>query len=281
MKFIFAFILAAISQYSFGQEHSSLFQPEVMKKNRVLKVLEYHPEDSLAFFKKYPEGYYSKYNKEGRMIESNHYSSYEHEGIWYPNMFINYYVYDSLGEQIAFISKFEDGDQPFRYINVTLPRKTGDSVDIVSLKDQYKPGFRMLTESTNEKEPFFRDTIDLGKRHKRLISVEDSTIYMDLYFNKQGLKDSMIFYGNGYTHTGRKSTPYTSRNTMHYSYFKDGTLKSVVKRTYNTTNGITKLYSGEKYFFLENGLLDQMGNYFGDTENKLVYSKFIYTFRKE
>jgi len=285
MKFFPILIIVFLSQLSFSQEHSSLFQPETMKKNRVLKVLEYHPEDSVEFFKKFPEGYYSKYDRSGRMVESNSYSSYESkEGIWVPNIFRNYYIYDSLGKNIAFISKYDDGDQPFRSINITSAHKSGDSMDLATLTREYKPDFRFTTEPIKEKTAFFGDTIEIGKRHKRLIAIEDSAMYMDLYFNKQGWKDSMVFYGKGYTHTGRKNIPHTNRSVTHYSYFKDGTLKSAVKRNSQTTNGLTKLDYEEVYSLLENGLLDTLKRttyYDLDKGPITTFSKFMYTFRKE
>ncbi|MGV3612211.1 MAG: hypothetical protein ACO1N0_14725 [Fluviicola sp.] len=285
MKFFSTFIFFSIlSQLSFGQEHSSLFQPEVMKKNRVLKVLEYHPEDSLTFFKKYPKGFYSKYDKEGRTIESNHYSHiYQKEGDWLTESFINYYIYDSSGKQIAFISKFEEGDQPFRYINLTLPGKTLDSVDIVSLKDQYNPTFRFTSESTHKKESFFRDTIEIGKRHKRLISIEDSSMYMDLYFNKKGAIDSSIFYTTHYSYSHGHTFINSGKSVTCYFYFKDGGIEKITEREYGSEDGILQMETGVTYFFLENGLLERMAHeiYSGAQKPDVYITKFSYTFRKE
>lgn len=285
MKFFSTFLFFSIlSLLSFGQEHSSLFQPEVMKKNRVLKVLEYHPEDSLEFFKKYPKGFYSKYDKEGRIIESNHYSYiHQKEGDWLTELFINYYIYDSSGKQIAFISKFEEGDQPFRYIDLTLPGKTHDSVDIVSLKDQYTPSFRFTSESTHKKESFFGDTIELGKRHKRLISVEDSLKYLDLYFNKKGVVDSTIFHTTHHTYSHGHTFINSGKQITSYSYFKNGAIEKITERGYAHENGIPEIESGVSYFFLENGLLERMTHeiYSSDQKPDIYMTKFIYTFRKE
>ncbi len=280
MKFFPALMIIFLSQFCFSQEHSHLFQPEVMKKNKVVKVLEYHPEDSLTFFKKYPEGFYSKYDKEGRIIESNNYSSYEtKEGMWIPNMFRNYYIYDTLGKRIAFISKYEDSayDQPFRYIDITSPRINGDSMDMVTLTREYKPEFRFTTEPVNQKKAFFGDTIVIGKRHKRLIAIQDSSIYTDFYFNKQKLIDSVVFHGSGYGQNGM----YSTQSIYLYTYFKNGEIEKIFQKKYHRVNGSMKLYSVENYFFLENGLPDMITLYFSDAENKGTTSKFRYTFRKE
>ena len=285
MKFISTFLFCCIFlQFGFSQEHSYLFQTETIKKNRIRKVLEYHPDDSLHFFEQFPEGYYSKYDRSGRMIESCHYSPYEHNGIYFSNLFVNYYIYDSLGKQIGFISKYdnENSEQPFRSITLTSSNKIGDSVTMVSLTREYKPSFDFTRELVKEKEPYFGDTIAIGKRHKRFISNEDSLISKDLYFNKQGLKDSMIFCGNGYTYNDGKKIPHTTRNVTHYSYFKDGTLKSAVKKNFQTTNGVTKLDSEEVYRFLENGLLDTLKNTsYWNNEPTINFSKFRYTFWEE
>lgn len=283
MKLISTILLSILSSISFSQEHSTLFQAETMKKNRVLKVLEYNPDDSIHFFQQFPEGYYSRYDKSGRMIESNHYASYEEHGVWHPEMFTNYYMHDSSGRQIGFISIYEDSDQPFRYIDITSPRKTSDSVDVVHLTDQYKPGFRFITEPANGKKAFYGDTLVLGKRHKRLVSIEDSSIYMDFYYTKLGLMDSTVFHGKGYQHIGRENIPYTTRNVTHYLYFQKNVAERIIKENYRFINGVKESDYKEEYFVFENGLIDQIirSRFYPNQKPNIHVSKFTYTFRKK
>lgn len=197
MKITIYLIISIITlNYSFGQEHQYLNTSEVIKRNNVYKMLEYNPEDSLKYFETYPSGYYSKYDKLGRITESNHYSSYEKDSVWYPNMFINYYLYDSLNNRIGFAQIHEEMESPFRFFEIKSFDNGKDSVMTARLLDSWQMNseFVFSTESIKKKEQFFGDTISISKRHKRLISVKDSLIFMDIYLNHKGKTDSTILH---------------------------------------------------------------------------------------
>lgn len=69
-------ILIFLYSASYGQiKEISVFDREIIKKNKVYKCLEYDLPDSLTFFKNYKNGLYTIFDTQGRRIEENTYSS--------------------------------------------------------------------------------------------------------------------------------------------------------------------------------------------------------------
>lgn len=274
MDKIFTFIFTFICSWSLSQEHSSLFQSKTISQNKVFKVLEYDPEDSIRFFDKFPDGYYSKYDKMGRMTESNHYSSYEDAGVWHPNMFTNYYMYDSLDNQIAFVQIHHEMENPFRFLQVSSYNGS-DTVRIARLKESWQLNSAFLFEEKIkiEKSKFWEDTLKISKRHYFLKSIADSTITMDIYFDKKGKIDSTIFKAPATGWIGK----HVSEKITKYDYYQNGKVKSIIQNSYQIKN-TRNLYSITEYYFLENELLDRLRTYFA-TNNTWSESKFKYFFR--
>lgn len=261
-RIIFTFLIFT-SKLCFSQEHRTLFQSEAIKQNKVFKVLEYNPEDSLSFFEQYPEGYYSKFDKLGRITESNNYSPYESEGVWKPSMFKNYYLYDSLDNQIAFIQIHDEMECPFRFLEVSSFNES-DTINLAWLKVSYQINSEFIFETKQKpkKLNFWGDTLKITKRHFCLTALNDSSMTMDIYYDKNGLKDSTIFKSIG---SGLNGTFKTETITS-YDYYKNGNLRTVVVKRFNLKNG-SELYSIQEYYFLENELLDKIRTYY--TINKM------------
>ena len=276
MNRILIIILIFTSNCSLSQEHRSLFQPKIIKQNKVIKILEYFPEDSIRFFEKYPDGYFSKYDKLGRMIESNHYSSYENAGVWHPNMFTNYYLYDSLDNQIAFIQIHHEMENPFEYLEI---KKYGecDTIKIASLKESQQLNSEFIFEEKikTDKSQFWEDTLKKSKRHYFLKSITDSTITMDLYFDKKGKLDSTIFIAPATGWIGK----HVSEKITKYDYYQNGKVKSIIQNSYQIKNS-RKLYSINEYYFFENELLNLLKSYYS-SNNKWTVRKYKYFFRNE
>lgn len=263
--------------WSFGQEHSSLFQSETIKKNKVYKILEYSPLDSVRFFEQYPEGNYSKFDQLGRMTQSNYYSPFEIEGVWHPNMYKNYYLYDSLDHQIGFVQIHDEMESPFRFLEVRSYNLTTDTIKIAQLAESYQRNSQFIfkTEQQISKPPYFGDTLQISKMHNHLKSLTDSSVTMDIYLNKSGFKDSTIFKSIG---TGQNGN-YKSETISIYTYYKNGNVKTIIQKRYHIKNS-RELYSIEEYHFLENDLLDVIKSYYNiNKEWKL--KKFKYFFRKD
>lgn len=276
MKRIIIFILVFICNWSLGQEHRSLFQSKTIKHNKVYKIVEYNPEDSILFFEKYPDGYYSKYDKRGRMTESNGYSSYESAGVWHPNMFKNYYLYDSLDNQIAFVQIHDEMESPFRFLEVSSFSES-DTIKIARLKESYQMNSEFIFEEkikTNKSKPW-GDTLKISKRHYFLKSITDSSITMDIYFDKKGMKDSTIFRAPAAGWIGK----HISENITKYNYYQNGKVKSIIQNSYQIKNSL-ELYSVYEYYFLENELLDMLKSYYS-TNNEWTVRKYKYFFRND
>mgnify|MGYP001310940773 CR=1 FL=1 len=274
MNSIITIILIFICSWSLSQEHRSLFQSKTIKQNKVYKILEYNPEDSIRFFEKYPDGYYSKYDKLGRMTESNHYSSYESAGVWHPNMFTNYYLYDSLDNQIAFVQIHDEMETPFRFLEVSSYSES-DTIKIARLKESYQLNSAFLFEEKikTEKSKFWEDTLKISKRHYFLKSITDSSITMDIYFDKKGKIDSTISRSPATGWIGK----HISENITKYDYYQNGKVKSIIRNSYQIKN-TRELYSITEYYFLENELLDRLRTYFA-TNKTWSESKFKYFYR--
>ena len=275
MKRIIIFILVFICNWSLGQEHRSLFQSKTIKHNKVYKIVEYNPEDSILFFEKYPDGYYSKYDKRGRMTESNSYSSYESAGVWHPNMFTNYYLYDSLDNQIAFVQIHDEMESAFRFLEVSS-FSDSDTIKIARLKesDQLNSEFLFEEKIKTNKSQFWGDTLKITKRHFILKGLNDSTVTMDIYFDKNGLKDSTVFRTPATGWIGK----HVSEKITKYDYYKNGKIKSIIENKYQIKNS-RELYSITEYYFLENELLDRLRTYYLANNKDWTVSKFKYFFR--
>lgn len=274
MNRIIILISIFICNWSLSQEHRSLFQSKTIKQNKVYKILEYNPEDSIRFFEKYPDGYYSKYDKIGRMTESNHYSPYESTGGWHPNMFTNYYLYDSLDNQIAFVQIHHEMESPFRFLEISSFSES-DTIKIARLKESYQLNSEFLFQEKikTDKSQFWGDTLKISKRHFFLKGINDSTITMDIYFDKNGLKDSTVFRSTATGWIGK----HQSEKITKYTYFKNGNVKTIIQNSYQIKNS-RELYSITEYYFLENELLDRLRSYF-TTNNTWSESKFKYFIR--
>lgn len=276
MKRIIIIILVFICNWSLSQEHRSLFKSQTIEQNKVYKILEYNPEDSIHFFEKYPDGYYSKYDRLGRMTESNGYSSYQSDGVWHPNMFTNYYLYDSLDNQISFVQIHHEMETPFRYLEVSLFSEP-DTIKIVRLKESYQINSEFIFEERikTDKSKFWADTLKISKRHFLLKSLTDSTITMDIYFDKKGFRDSTIFRAPATGWIGK----HVSEKITKYTYYQNGTVKSIIENSYQIKNS-RELYSITEYYFLENDLLDILKSYYS-INNEWTVRKYKYFFRND
>lgn len=259
-----------------AQEHSFLFQAKSIKENNVFKVLEYDPEDSVGFFEKYPEGYYSKYDRNGRMNESNYYS-YEYNDGWHVTYMIkNFYLYDSVDNQVAVVQIADELESPIQYMSVAS-FGTSDTIQFAYLKRGNKliPEVIFDIKLKERKSSYWRDTVKVSKRHYFLQSLKDSTITMDIYYNKDRLKDSVIFRSPGSGSMGI----YRSEKIITYSYYPNGIIKTIKEESYQITK--TRVLSAIKeYYFLENELLDRLRSYYPKESPQWTERKFKYFLRK-
>ncbi|MCC7452611.1 MAG: hypothetical protein IT222_00480 [Crocinitomix sp.] len=266
-----------ISYRNFGQEHSTLFQSETILKNNVFKVLEYNPTDSIRFFEDYPSGYYSKFDKLGRIIESNHYSPFEINGIWQANMFKNYYLYDSLNNQIGIVQINDQMEQPIRLLEVKSFDKLTDSIKIARLSESFQTNSNFVFENIQKIEqiPFWGDTLKISKTHELVKSIKDSTISMHIFYNENGLKDSTIFRS---TITGLNGK-FNAETVTKYTYYKNENIHTIVQINYQLNN-TRKIYAIYEYVYLENELLDLVMSFYSHN-NVTRISKFKYFFRQK
>lgn len=273
---LIAILFMFICNCTLSQEHRSLFQLKTIKQNKVYKILEYNPEDSIHFFEKYPDAFYSKYDKLGRMTESNGYSSYENAGVWHPNMFTNYFLYDSLDNQIAFVQIYDEMENPFRFLEISSFSES-DTIKIAKLKESHQLNSEFLFEEKikTEKSKFWGDTLKISKRRYFLKSIIDSTITMDIYFDKKGIIDSTIFKTLATGWIGE----HVSEKITKYDYYQNGKVKSIIQNSFQIKNS-RELYSITEYYFLENDLLDMLKTYYS-INNEWTVRKYKYFFRND
>ncbi|MGV6861355.1 MAG: hypothetical protein ACWA41_06260 [Putridiphycobacter sp.] len=272
--YIIVFFISNIIGYS--QEHSSLFEKKCILENKVYKVVEYDPTDSLMYFNKYPNGYYSIYDKYGRMVESNHYSPYEIDSLWIPGEFKNYYLYDSLDNKIGFIQIHENMDAPFRFIELKSFDKENNKVKIASLETSWKvnSNFHFKEIELKEEKQYITDTVVLNPFHKQVYFNRDTINYLDLFINKDKLIDSTIYHGTCSGWIGK----HDCETKIIYEYYTNGVIKKKTELHFQLLQN-RKLYSQHEYFYLKTGLLDKITSYYTVNERKGI-SKFKYYYRK-
>ncbi len=276
MRIIFTTILLTLNFIGFCQEHSSLFERDIIKENKVYKILEYNPVDSLNYFKKYPNGIYSNYDIYGRIVESNHYSPFEIDNKWISGEFRNHYLYDSLDNKIGFIQIHDNMASPFKFIELKSIDKENNKVKTVSLESSWKLNSNFIFDEKNLKEEkqIRTDTIVLNDFHKQIYFEGDSINYLDLYINENKLVDSTIYHSSCFGWIGK----HDCETKVMYEYFANGAIKRKTEQHFEILED-KKLYSQYDYVYSQNGLLDCMTSYYKGNERKEM-SKFKYYYRE-
>jgi hypothetical protein len=275
MRVFVTLILISIELTVFSQEHSILFEQNIILKNKIYKVLEYDPIDSLEYFNKYPNGFYSIYDKFGRVTRSNHYSPFETDNIWISGEFKNYYLYDSLDNKVGFIQIHEDFDSPFRFIDLKSFDYENNKVKRASLESSWEVTSNIVfveNEIKKEKQTHI-DTVVLNNFHKQIFYNGDSVNYLDLYLNNDQLIDSTVYHGTCYGSIGK----HDCETKVIYDYYSNGVVKKKIEQHFQLLKE-WKLYSEYEYFYYQNGLLDQITKYYSGNERKII-SKFKYYYR--
>lgn len=272
MKLLILLVFLTVVGISHCQEHKYLFDKEIIERNKVSKVLEYSLNDSVGFFNDYPNGFYSKFDKYGRLIESNHYSGPADSNL--PSLeFRNYYLYDSLNNQVGFIQLHDGWENPFRFIELKSFNPDDSLVQKASLSSGFvvNSSIEFVEESLNDKDYSENDTLDISKYHKRIYFKEDSSFYMDFHYNEANQIDSTVVMTMSYRN-GELKYP-TSIITI-IEYFDNGYVKTKTKRHFNLEEE-KKLTSESKFIYFESGLLDKIITSNPSTDKRNV-SKFIY-----
>jgi hypothetical protein len=249
-----------------------LFDKSLIAKNKVWKILEYDPTDSVEYFKKYPSGYYSKYDKYGRIIFENAYAPYGSGKEWTPNEFLNYYLYDSLDNQVGFIQINNNYYYPISSISLQSYDTAANKVRTVSLKEgnQINSKLEFKEKDIPEKKIFFYDTVQINKILKRIYLTSDSSSRFDLFYNKNKLIDSTIYYAKCHG----QSVEFDCHTVISYEYYKNSGQKRIEKEIqYNRK----KLYSITVTYYYENGLIDKMQSHY-TVNNSTCERKFKYYF---
>ncbi|UKN02748.1 hypothetical protein K6119_04365 [Paracrocinitomix mangrovi] len=276
MKHLFILILLLSFNTLFSQEHSYLFEKSVIKENRVYKIVEYDPEDSVKFFEQYLNGYYSLYDTFGRMVESNFYVPNYLDTAWIPFETKNYFMYDSLDNKIGFIQMDQFPSPSFRKIELKSYGYNSDSVKKVALESPWEThsNFIFTEYSLNEEQKHMAtDTFKINDYHKSVSYFNDSTRFADIFYNQYGLIDSIIRHDICIGAPGRHICQTRIVNT----YDSKGNLVKRVVQLYQLIRE-KKLYSEIEYYYLQSGLLDYITTYFTSTQEKQT-SKFKYYYR--
>lgn len=273
MRIVIITILAIILTHKVSsQEHKHLQKSEVIARNKVYSIYQYDGLDSLGFIEKFPNAYYSKYNEEGSIIEDNNYLSFiDKNNNWIAEEYKNYYMYDTTGNQIAFIQMSLNSDEPFRIISVnSYNQNPGKHLNA------YLNGEDEFTFSENDitDKRYFGDTLQIGKFRKRTYSINDSTIYNDIFYNKKEKIDSIVFYSISIG----KSTQSESASSLIYHYDKNGSINKITRKHYSNRTFI-KPHMIETYSYNLKGLVESRKIEFPEN-NSIEIQKFRYSFRE-
>lgn len=275
MRSILALLIFNLNFTCFCQEHKSLFERDCILANNVYKVVEYDPIDSIGFFERCPNGYYSYFDIYGRIVEANHYSGFVSEGVWIPGEFVNYYLYDSLDNQIGFIQIHQDMLSPFRFIELKSFDLEENLVKTVSLESMWEVNSNFIfDEKEIKQEKSDHDTVVFNPYHKRIYYNGDTTTYQELYLNKNGQIDSTVFYNICSGSIGK----FECETRTVYEYFSNGGIKRISEQHYQILEDRKLLFQLE-YFYLQNGLIDQIKS-FHAINGRTDVRKFTYYYYK-
>ncbi len=259
--------------FGYGQEHQFVNSKEVLMKNKVTKIFQYDASDSLKFIQKYPNGYYSIVDDLGRVVEANNYTYFiTKEGETITREYKNYSFYDSLNNQIGFIQMFINLEDPFRIITLKSFDYNSNKIKTVNLEEnnEYESKFVFREEEIQRKKTFFGDTISINKFSKRTYSVSDSSIYLDLFYNKKDQIDSSIFHNSCIGKNGSNDCYIKTK----YLYGKDNVISIKTIENYSETAKSNPLLK-RKIIYHTNGLVKSVLTEFIDSGTK-EFTKYIY-----
>jgi len=262
-----------------AQEHQFLNKRETIVENGVYKMIQYDALDSLTFMDEFSNGYYSIYNEEGEKVKSNSYRSHiDKNGAAIHEEYINYYIYDSLGEQIGMIQMFPELDEPFNIISLKSISEDRKTVRIASLESDFD-GDEFIFKEYPYSRPIkgIGDTINIDGSHYRAYGVLDSALYLDLFYAENGSIDSTIFHSkcNG-TIRGMKCSTKTI-----FSYSSNGAILGKFI-TYRTSTSEVNPYLTKEVRYMENGLIDSIEtNYLNSSIDETTLFRFEYKFRED
>lgn len=263
------------SGLSFSQiSHHALNQKAAIIKNKVSEIREYPVQDSTAFFREHPNGYYARFNEGGKIIEKNNYSYGSSDEVAMKEE-RTYFFYDDDGEMIGRVELSSDTENPVNSVSLIGKDSARNSMNYMDLHN-FGNGFASLhlneqvldTTSVN-----WNDTVRLSRSHIRVpwFAWEDSVFWEDVYLDKKGRVDSSerieVVMSKPYLENHRIKT--------RYLYASDGSLKQKVRTSYDTRN---KSYRIEELYYDQTGLLYLYRERYLPL-NRVEESRFVYTFR--
>jgi hypothetical protein len=262
---------------SFGQtKEIAVVNREVIKKNKIYKCLEYDFQDSVSFFKKYKNGYYTIFDTQGRKVEENAYSSLNLEALSSEivSEFQVIYSYDKLGRRYMWHWYQESSNPKINRTRIEKYDSIGRNIGYCEHSpnygercETYNNGSNVLdsitVKSNSLTQKIFLTFYDLSRK---------DTIYKNFYFyNKEQLDSNvLIHFENG---------KLLEKLTTKYYYIEGALHKTELVRLYK--NQITET---NFTYYLKNGLLDRIETiryYFSpkrsETRVDKDYRKFVYS----
>lgn len=195
MKIVLGFLFLSLKFISFSQYWASdYFDKKSIKENHLFKSIEYDFEDSIQFFKKFPNGNYTIFNYKGEIIEKNFYTSRidENDSIISSWETKKIFIYNPKGEKTTIVMTPNVND----YHISTAYFEYTDTIENKLITHDLTTGDIKKKEKQNKKN--FSEKIETEKYSKEItfenIDKKDTVSIKTTYFSFK-LKDSIVeFY---------------------------------------------------------------------------------------
>ena len=278
-RFIPSLLLALVWTNTWAQEHQFLNKPETIAKNDVYKMIQYDALDSLSFMEEFSNGYYSIYDEVGLKIKSNEYRSHINKGgTTIHEEYINYYIYNSLNEQIGLIQMFPNSGEPFNIISLKSISLEENSVQTATLESSIEGDSIVFKEyDYSPIRKAFGDTVEISELHSRAYHILDSAMHLDIFYSENGSIDSTEHHTkcNGQLRSMKCTT-----KTV-FSYFSNGTILSKHLEYRSSTSKVNP-YLLKEIRYKENGLIDSVKtSYLNPFIDETTLFHFHYEFRED
>jgi hypothetical protein len=258
----------SISQYS----RLDYIPDSTIKKNKVFTCKEYDV-DSVNFFKKYPNGYYTYYDKKGNILKQNSYYSISPIDINSSDFeYVLHYIRDNNGKIRMKLWYDNNGSDNVSNIYHLVYDSIDKNIGYYHFNNNSKP------ESFEFNSYAYRDTL----------TQEDSIIkpnlkfYFKIYKNNDTISKTYQYYSqqrvDSTTHFySYNKNKFNSKTSIIYEYDINNKLTTISQSRYNLEKEKYSVNYSEKLFLSNNGL-PYKALYFA--AGKYIETRFKYTFYK-
>lgn len=264
-KILTLLLIVFFKNLSFTQErYFSYIIDSTIQSNKLYKCIIYDKNDSIIFFKKYPNGFYHKYNRNGKCVESNGYL--DNTIIKKDYEIINYSIYDNNNTFVSRVT-IDSMLNPPVHLTVEILDSTKSILNNYNI---YPNNF--ISQWTSNLNQIRTDTLIQNEKIFSIRYINDSDTSYFYKYSTGNKIDSTIFIGSIYRE-GKKNNTHDITKTF-WKYL-NSSISQIDDLHYNDSLLIDKTST----IYYTNNLPKEVRKFFYDKKNKnSIFYGYKYVF---